>query len=329
MKASMRLARTIQALAAVAALGGGALLPSVAGADASGPVAVPASVTVDAEVIRLDDLFQELPAGMNAAVARAPQPGRAIRFSASRLERIAEEHGIAWPGGAGGPDSVTVHRAVQRLGGEIITAAVRDALTRQGVDREVSVILSNPGISLELPTDAPATVAVSDLSYRPASGRFSATVSAPARGEPLERATVTGRAVRMLEVPVPAARIDRGEIIDGDDLRWISMPSDRLHRNHLTDADKIVGMSARRPLRPGEPMRTTAVEKPTLVTRNSLVTLRLDTARMTLTAQGRALEDGAKGETVRVINTTSQTTVTGIVAGSNVVTVQPNVAPRN
>lgn len=329
MKASMRLARSIRALAAIAALGGGALAPAAAASDASGLIAVPASVTVDAEVIRLDDLFQGLPAGMDAAVARAPQPGRAIRFSASRLERIAEEHGIAWPDDGSGADSVTVHRAVQRLGDEIITEAVRDALTRQGVDRGVSVILSNPGISLELPTDVPGTVAVSDLSYRPASGRFSATLNAPARGEPLERVTITGRAVRMLEVPVPAARIDRGEIVDEDDLRWISMPSDRLHRNHLTDADKIVGMSARRPLRPGEPLRTTAVEKPVLVNRNSLVTLRLQTPRLTLTAQGRALEDGAKGELVRVINTMSKTTVTGVVTGSNLVTVQPRVALRN
>ncbi len=306
----------------------GVLLPAIDAARASDPRPVGPSTTVDARAIRLSDLFQGLPPGADAVVARAPAPGRAVRFSVSRLERLAEDHGIAWTAGAdAGP--VTVHRAVQRLGAQEITAAVRTALMRQGADPSLRVLLNNADLTLDLPTNVPGTLAVADLDYRPRQGRFSATVSAPAQGEALARATITGRAVRMLEVPVPVERIDRGEIIDENDLQWIALPSDDLRHNHLTDAAKIVGMSARRPLRPGEPLRSTAVEKPVLVSRNSLVTLRLKTPRMTLTAQGRALEDGAKGEPVRVINTMSKTTVTGIVAGSNVVTVRPIAAPRN
>ena len=45
-----------------------------------------------------------------------------------------------------------------------------------------------------------------------------------------------------------------------------------------------------------------------LVARNATVTILLQTPAMTLTAQGRATEDGARGETVRVIE------VTGLVA---------------
>ncbi len=44
---------------------------------------------------------------------------------------------------------------------------------------------------------------------------------------------------------------------------------------------------------------------------------------MTLTAQGRALEDGGAGDTVRVVNTQSNTVVQAVVTGANRVSVLP------
>jgi flagella basal body P-ring formation protein FlgA len=45
---------------------------------------------------------------------------------------------------------------------------------------------------------------------------------------------------------------------------------------------------------------------------------------MRLTAQGRALQDGAAGEVIRVVNTKSNTTVTGVVVADGTVSVAPN-----
>jgi flagella basal body P-ring formation protein FlgA len=50
---------------------------------------------------------------------------------------------------------------------------------------------------------------------------------------------------------------------------------------------------------------------------------------MRLTAQGRALQDGAKGEVVRVVNTKSNTTVSGVVVADGKVTVQADGRPQN
>ena len=49
-------------------------------------------------------------------------------------------------------------------------------------------------------------VRIAALSLDPASGRFTAQIAAPAEGPALVRAAVTGRAVRMQEVPVLARR---------------------------------------------------------------------------------------------------------------------------
>ena len=58
---------------------------------------------------------------------------------------------------------------------------------------------------------------------------------------------------------------------------------------------------------------------PIMVAKNSLVTVRLQNERMQLTVQGRALEDGAEGDVVRVMNTSSNTVVSAVVVDSGVV----------
>jgi flagella basal body P-ring formation protein FlgA len=50
---------------------------------------------------------------------------------------------------------------------------------------------------------------------------------------------------------------------------------------------------------------------------------------MSLTARGRALEDGAMSDTIRVENIQSQRKVSGTVTGPGVVVVEPNSVPTN
>jgi flagella basal body P-ring formation protein FlgA len=62
-----------------------------------------------------------------------------------------------------------------------------------------------------------------------------------------------------------------------------------------------------------------------LVARNSTVTIVLQTGYLRLTAQGKAIEDGAKGDTIRVTNLQSKKTIEAVVAGPDFVTVQSGV----
>jgi flagella basal body P-ring formation protein FlgA len=140
---------------------------------------------------------------------------------------------------------------------------------------------------------------------------------------------VSGKALTVIEVPVLTRRIGRDEVIGQRDVAWVSRPVDAISANHIRDAAKLIGMAARRSIRPDRPVRETDVSAPVLVPRNSLVTLMVETERMRLTAQGRALQDGAKGEVVRVVNTKSNTTVSGVVVADGKVTVQADGRPQN
>jgi flagella basal body P-ring formation protein FlgA len=64
------------------------------------------------------------------------------------------------------------------------------------------------------------------------------------------------------------------------------------------------------------------VRPPTLVTRNATVTIILQTGTLQLSAQGRATEDGARGDTIRIVNTQSNRTIEATVVAPDTVLVQ-------
>jgi len=78
-------------------------------------------------------------------------------------------------------------------------------------------------------------------------------------------------------------------------------------------------------LRAGQPIRNGDVRAPVVVAKGSLVTMILKTRNMILTSKGRAIENGAIGDTVKIMNTRSKTVIEAVVAGANRVTVNSTV----
>ena len=298
--------------------------PPVAAAPAAeaAPVTLRQSVTVSGKLVRLGDLF--VPAGdkAEAAVAYAPAPGKRAIFDARWLYRVARAYGLNWR-----PLSIHEKAVVAResivIGRREIADRILAALVDKGVDADMQVELSNRMLRIHVPGDSTATVAVEDVAYDPRTRRFIAIVAAPADDPAARRIRVTGRVHRVIDVPVLTRRVLAGEVIRERDVKRISMRSDRLHRDTIQDPGALIGKSPRRGLRAGVPVRVSDVRLPVLVPRRSLVTITYRVRSMTLTAQGRALEDGGAGDTVRVANTQSNTVVQAVVTGTNRVSVHP------
>jgi flagella basal body P-ring formation protein FlgA len=72
------------------------------------------------------------------------------------------------------------------------------------------------------------------------------------------------------------------------------------------------------------PIQTSAIQRPILVAKGSLVTIILRTPKMTLTAQGKALDNGADGDTVRITNSQSKKVIEAEVTGTARVAVVPS-----
>ena len=98
----------------------------------------------------------------------------------------------------------------------------------------------------------------------------------------------------------------------------------RLDPRTVLNEARLIGMSPRRPIVAGRAVLTTEIQPPTLVKRGKLVTILLQTRFMTLTAKGKSLENGGKGDVVRVQNVDSGKTIEAVVVGQERVTVTAN-----
>jgi flagellar basal body P-ring formation protein FlgA len=275
--------------------------------------------TIDADVVTVGDLFDGAGEAEGGTVGRAPAPGRKAVYDATFLARAARAFGLDWRP-ASVHDRVVLTRASTLVRADEVQLAIQQALADRVAEGRVEVELDNRLLELHLPAGGTADVVVESVNHDQQQGRFAATIVVSAAGAQ-ERFSVTGRAGSVIEVPVLNRSVKSGEVIGEADIAWVELRQARTNDDVLRDAGALVGMSPRRTLPPNAPVRSRDLREPSLVTRGSLVTIRLESRSMVLTAQGRALEDGADGQVVRVVNTMSNRTIEATVAGPGIVAV--------
>lgn len=304
-----------------------AVLMVSSGLSEAGAAALRSQATIDAEVVRLGDLFVGAGGKAQQVVAAAPAPGRTELYNAPRLRAIADEAGLGWK-----PTSRYEKIVVERAGRMIPTAdiekALRTALDAAGAPREQRISFAKRDLALYAALDSTEPFRVADLRYDPRGERFAAVVEVATGGKSVDRVTVIGSLYDVLSVPVLARPMQRGEVIRERDIEMVDLAKNVVPRNAVLDRSRIVGQAPRRLLRAGMPVNAGDVQAPVVVTKGSLVTIMLRTDRMLLTAQGKALEDGAQGETIRVLNTRSRTTIEGTVAAPGRIAVAFPLAKR-
>ncbi|MDH5750490.1 MAG: flagellar basal body P-ring formation chaperone FlgA [Rhodospirillales bacterium] len=286
------------------------------------PVTLNGSVVVTGNVIHLGDLFTGTGGKAATVVAYAPEPGKRAEFDVNWLYRVARTYGLNWSP-LSLQDRAVVERDSQIIAHEEIIGLLLAGMTEKGIDTEgLEVLLSNPLTRIYIPGNAVGGAIVRNLAYSEQTNRFAAIVEAPAGDPSAQRLRITGRLVRVSQVPVLNRPITSGEHIRKDDIKWIKVRADTLQRNVIYEAEDLIGKTAKRGLRSGKPVRTMDVRRPFLVSKGKLVTIILETPYMTLTARGRAHENGAKGDVIRVTNTQSNLSIDAVVSGSNIVSVQ-------
>ncbi|MEE8270334.1 MAG: flagellar basal body P-ring formation chaperone FlgA [Alphaproteobacteria bacterium] len=279
----------------------------------------------------LGDLFDGLPPDQaGVAIARAPEPGRQVTLDSRWLARIARAHGIDWID-ASPYARLVVRRASHRLGHEVVAASLRAALAQRIAGDRIEIRFDGRAPELHLPIDTMPTVAVRDLSYDRATGRFVAALVAPADGPEVRRLPVSGRAVAVVEIPVLARRLRAGEVIGAGDIGYLEVSADRLSPDTALEPDELIGMSPRRAVAANSPVRLHDLRPPILIDRGDGVTMVLRSGALTISARGRALDRGGRGDLIRVVNVDSNRTIEAEITGPGVVAVRngPFVASLN
>ncbi|SPH23442.1 hypothetical protein DEA8626_02505 [Defluviimonas aquaemixtae] len=89
-----------------------------------------------------------------------------------------------------------------------------------------------------------------------------------------------------------------------------------------SDATTVIGQETRVAIYQGRPIRLADIGPPALVDRNQIVVLSYVSGTLSIRAEGRVLDRGGVGDTVRVMNVASRTTITGVVAADGSVRAQ-------
>jgi flagellar basal body P-ring formation protein FlgA len=279
------------------------------------PVAV-----VQSSVIRIGDLFSEAGGHAGDVVAPAPPPGARTLFDAQWLAAAAREHHVDWQP-VSRFDQAAVERASRLVAVDAVAAALLDELrARQPLD-DGEIQLDNPALRFVVAAEAPDSIGVEGLSFDARTGRFSALVSAPANDADAERQRVSGRVFRIIKVPTLNRAISPGETIRAGDIELLRLRADRAAGDVVAEFAELVGHTPRRPLRAHEPLRVGDIQVPIVVHKGDLVTVLFETPLMRLSAQGKALEDGAMGAAIRIANSKSNRIIDAVVTGPNLASI--------
>ena len=278
------------------------------------------SIIVEDKYITLSDLFG-LPGEKGATpIAYAPAPGQRSTLDAKWLYRVARAHKIRWR-----PLSLKtkliVERASQQVFQDDLKTILLAGLREKGAGDDIELSMNGRTLAIHLPTDVEPTIGLDNLLYNPKSGRFVATVAAPADDPAAKRHRITGRVHPMISIPVVGKRLRRGDIVKKHHITWTSIRESSVRRDTILHEEDLVGMAAKRIVREHAPIRLSYVQRPVLVRKNGLVTIHLASRSMTLTAQGQAMQDGSKGEIVQVKNIQSKKVIEAVVTHAGKVSV--------
>lgn len=288
-----------------------------------------AMVTVHGPLVTLGDLVENAGPASGVAVFQAPDPGTTGTVRAERIVTAANGSGLAGVS-AGGLHSVTVTRAARAIDADEVTGVIAGrlaAISGAGRIEDMDVTLDGFSEPVAIESTAVAPLAVRDLQHDSRNGRFSAVLGVADSAALSAGIRVTGRAIEIVEVPVLARAVERGEMISPVDITTERLPRNALRAGTLTDPGAVAGMSARRKLAPGSTLTAEMLMEPVLVGRNEMVTIVFQAPGLTLSTRGRALATGARGDVVRVFNIQSSRTVEAEVIGPGVVSVMPRGIP--
>lgn len=282
------------------------------------------AITVASDIVTLGDLFSGTGDLAGIAVFRAPDLGKSGSVSTEAVATAAEGAGLI-DFDDGGIRMVSVTRAGRQVAATEIADAIKSALAGSLAADAAHIDVEfdrAPGILYTVP-NSPAPVAVEHIAQSTNGNRFDALVHID-QGATVQEVRLSGSAVAVQEIVTATRQLDRGDIVTTDDLTVSRVPARQVVLGAATAPDDLIGLAARRSIRPGAVLSNRDFEPPNLIERNETVTIVYRGRGLMLTARGKSLNNGAKGASVSVANLTSGRILTATVVDRGTVEVTSN-----
>jgi len=128
--------------------------------------------------------------------------------------------------------------------------------------------------------------------------------------------------INVYEHVIASARpLAKGQVITSQAIKTIKLRTSHKNVAYYKNPKYVVGMVASRNMGPGKVITPRLIQAPTLVKRGEAVILLAETPHLTVRMKGKAMQDGAMGELIKVRNISSNRVIEGTVAKTGVVEV--------
>lgn len=293
----------------IVTLAGGLLLSASAAAE----VRLRQEVRPSGDTLTMGDIFTGLHSRANIVVGPAPAPGGKATYKIKHIVALARQHQLAWqPSGDEAP--VVVIREGRRFTQQDVLSRIHEALRSRGLGGTHEIEISGRQLDTSFERNA-ADLVLNGFDLDDRSGQFRAEVLLRAGNGKRESVPLSGRILTVRKIPMVLRLMRRGETVTQDDIVLTEVKLAPSVHGIVEDAADIVGKSARRALRPGQPLGVSDLTDPVVVEKGSLVTVTLRAPGLTLTTTGRALSDGSVGDALKVMNQQSKRTIETTVVG--------------
>jgi len=265
-----------------------------------------------------DDVKADLAA---RKLGRAPQPDKEIKLARSQVEAKLYNAGID-PSQyqLEIPDTVTFYRKASIVKGSQLLEFAKDYLERNIVwagGRVRVEFVKEPG-SITLPYGTVTLGAVLDRSPNQIGAR-SFRIDVFLDGEKQRTQTMSAYLEIYGNTLVAARDIPAGTSLSDADLQQQEVRLDQLRSGALTNPDDAIGKKVRRGIRTGEEITRGALDVDPDIAANTIINLVISGEGFVISARGKALEEGFKGDLIRVITLANRKVLEGVIRDSNTV----------
>lgn len=219
----------------------------------------------------------------------------------------------------------------------ILTANIASADTlsaaKQILQNEISGIISSATAAdkievelakgkLELQTSTSEDIQLTSFELDEKSKRFTAFASIAGLA-PVE---LSGRYMEFVEVPALKRKMSAADVIKAEDIAYVELDASKAERGYIVDDSELIGKSPARIIFANKPIIAAQIKEQTLVQDKKTVTIYFKNNLIVMQDTGIAMEDGAKGDLIRVKNAASGIIISAKVTGENLVEVAPQGA---
>lgn len=297
------------------------LAAGVASAAAQGSPRLKPQATVASDIVRVGDLIENAGIVSSTPIFRAPDLGETGTVPARAVVDAARAAGLIAID-TRGLTEVSVTHASRSIAAEEIEQRIAALLTQRyplGKPENLKLTFDRDLSGIELALTSTTEPSAIRINYDRATRRFDVTFEVADSARAKWR--YTGVAVETVEAAITTRALGRGDVIKQSDIAVQRRPKVEFGAEPPAAAPEIIGLAVRGGVRAGQVLRGTDLMKPEIVRKNDMVMLHYEVPGIVLTMRGQAMDSGAEGDVVNILNPNSKRTIQGVVTAPGHVTV--------